>query len=76
MSEIERIRERLKKLTLKTMADIFEAEAEKAVKSKASYTAFLAHLVDEELASKTDRSVNARINKARFPALKTLESFD
>ena len=62
MTEIERIRERLKKLTLKTMADIFEAEAEKAVKSKMSYTAFLAHLVDEELASKTDRSVNARIN--------------
>ena len=76
MTEIERIRERLKKLTLKTMADIFEAEAEKAVKSKMSYTGFLAHLVDEELASKTDRSVNARINKARFPALKTLESFD
>lgn len=76
MSEIERIRERLNRLTLKTMAGIFEAESEKAAKSKLSYTAFLARLVDEELASKTDRSVNARITKARFPALKTLESFD
>lgn len=76
MSEIERIRERLKRLTLKTMSDIFEAEAEKAAKSQMSYTAFLARLVDEELASKTDRSINARVTKARFPALKTLESFD
>lgn len=76
MTEIERIRERLKKLTLKTMASIFEAEADKAAKSQMSYTAFLARLVDEELASKTDRSINARVTKARFPALKTLESFD
>lgn len=76
MSEIERIRESLNKLTLKTMAGIFEAEADKAAKSHMSYTAFLARMVDEELASKTDRSVNARITKARFPALKTLESFD
>jgi IstB-like ATP binding protein len=33
------------------------------------------HLVDEELAAKSDRSVNARIARARFPVLKTLEQF-
>ena len=54
----------------------FEDEAAKASKGQMSYTAFLARLVDEEVVNKTDRSVNARIAKARFPATKTLESFD
>jgi DNA replication protein DnaC len=55
---------------------MFEDEANKASRGQMSYTAFLARLVDEEVVSKTDRSVNARIAKARFPAIKTLESFD
>jgi len=54
----------------------FEDEAAKASKGQMSYTAFLARLVDEEVVNKTDRSVNARLAKARFPAIKTLESFD
>jgi hypothetical protein len=36
---------------------------------------FSIHLIDEELARKADRSVNARIIRGRFPAVKTLESF-
>lgn len=76
MTEIERLREQLKRLSLHTMASTFEDEAAKASKSQMSYTAFLARLVDEEIVSKTDRSINARIAKARFPAVKTLESFD
>jgi DNA replication protein DnaC len=76
MTEIERVKEQLKRLSLHTMAGIFEKEAEKAAKSQMSYTAFLARLIDEEVANKTDRSVNARIVKAHFPAIKTLESFD
>jgi DNA replication protein DnaC len=58
------------------MAQIFEQEALKASKSEMSYTAFLARLVDEEVAAKIDRSVNARIGKARLPMLRTLEEFD
>ena len=76
MTEIERVKEQLKRLSLHTMAGIFEKEAEKAAKSQMSYTAFLARLIDEEVANKTDRSINARIVKAHFPAIKTLESFD
>jgi DNA replication protein DnaC len=76
MTEIERIKEQLKRLRLHTMAAIFEDEANKASRSQMSYTAFLARLVDEEMVSKTDRSINARIAKARFPAIKTLEAFD
>ena len=70
------MRGQLKRLSLHTMAAILETEVEKASKSHMGYTAFLARLVDEEVANKTDRSINARIAKARFPAIKTLESFD
>lgn len=76
MSETERLRAQLKRLSLHTMAEIFEAEAITASKSGMSYTAFLAHLADEEVAAKTDRSINAHIGKAKFPMLRTLEEFD
>ena len=76
MSEIERLRSQLKRLSLHMMAQLFEEEAIKASKTEISYTAFLARLVDEEVAAKIDRSVNARIGKARLPMLRTLEEFD
>ena len=76
MTEVERLQEQLKRLSLHTMAAIFEKESEKAAKSQMSYTAFLARLVDEEVVAKTDRSINARIVKARLPAIRTLEAFD
>jgi len=67
MSEIERLRAQLKRLGLHTMAQRFEEETITASKSGMSYTAFLARLADEEIAAKTDRSINAHIAKARFP---------
>ena len=76
MTELERLRDKLKRLSLNTMASMFEDEANKASKGQMSYTAFLARLVDEEVVSKTGRSDNAMIAKARSPAIKTLESFD
>lgn len=76
MSEIERLRGQLKRLSLHTIAQIFEEEAVKASKSEMSYTAFLSRLVDEEIVAKTDRSINARVSKARFPMMRTLEEFD
>jgi DNA replication protein DnaC len=76
VSETERLRGQLKRLHLHTMAQIFEEEATKAAKSEMSYTAFLTGLVDEEIAAKTDTSINIRISKARFPMIRTLEEFD
>ena len=75
-TDVDRLRANLKRLGLHTIADIVEREARKAAKTKQSYTGFLNHLVDEELAAKSDRSVNARIARARFPAIRTLEAFD
>ena len=76
VSESERLRLALKRLSLHTVAQVFEEEALKAAKTQMSYTAFLSRLVEEEIAAKVDRSVNIRIGKARFPALRTLEEFD
>ena len=56
MSESERLRSQLQRLSLRTMAQIFGDEALKA--------------------SKTDRSVNVRMHKARLPMLRTLEALD
>ena len=66
----------LTKLGLHSMAAHFEAEADRAAKSEMAYTAYLARLVELELADKADRSINARIARARFPVLCTLEAFD
>jgi DNA replication protein DnaC len=71
----ERLRANLKRLGLHAIAELFEREAQKAAKTKQSYVGFLDHLIDEELARKADRSVNARILRARFPTIKTLEGF-
>ncbi|HXX40505.1 MAG TPA: IS21-like element helper ATPase IstB [bacterium] len=74
-TDVERLRGNLKRLGLHAIADLFEREAQKAAKTKQSYVGFLDHLIDEELARKADRSVNARIIRARFPTIKTLEGF-
>jgi DNA replication protein DnaC len=76
MSETGRLRGNLKRLSLHTVAQVFEEEATTAAKSEMSYTAFLTRLIDEEIAAKTDRSVGIRVSKARFPMLRTIEEFD
>lgn len=76
MGEITHLQEDLRRLGLNTMAAMVGVEVDKAIKSQASYTAFLQRLVEEELVAKADRSINARIAKARFPVIRTLEAFD
>jgi len=76
LGDSQALRAQLGKLGLHTVAERFEAEADQAAKSESSYTAYLARLVEAELASKADRSVNARIARARFPMLRTLEQFE
>lgn len=76
MTDMELLRSQLKRLGLRTITQIFEEEAHKAAKTQMSYTAYLARLAEEELAAKVDRSINARIAKARLPMIRTLEEFD
>lgn len=76
MSASATLHDQLRTLRLHTIAQIYEQEALKASKTDLSYTAFLARLVEEELAAKIDRSVNARIQMAHLPMVRTLEEFD
>jgi DNA replication protein DnaC len=76
MGELQHLQQQLQRLGLRTMAQVLEDEVAKATKSQAGYTAFLERLVEEELVDKTDRSINARLAKARFPVIRTLEAFD
>ena len=76
MGELAHLQQQLGRLGLRTIAQILEGEVAKAMKSQSSYSAFLERLVEEELVAKTDRSVNARMAKAKFPSIRTLEAFD
>lgn len=67
---------RLKQLGLHTISSLFEEEAKKAGKLKLSYTEYLRQLVEAECLARTDRSIRARIQKAKFPFIRTLEAFD
>ena len=73
-TEAEHLQTQLRLLGLRAMADVFEEEATKAAKSQTTYTAFLAKLIDEELAAKVDRSVNARLANARLPMRKSVST--
>ncbi|MHB8620594.1 MAG: ATP-binding protein [Chloroflexota bacterium] len=70
------LKTQITKLSLHSMASLFESEADRAAKSESSYTSYLARLLEAELADKADRSVNARLTRARFPMLRTLDEFD
>jgi len=76
VTDRERLQKQLKSLSLHAISDQYEEEAKKAAKIKLSYTAYLARLIEEETLAKTERSINARISKAKFPFIRTLDSFD
>ena len=63
-------------LKLSALPAIYTQLAEKAVKSKLSYEEFLAILLEQEVAKKTDSSIQRRIFSAKFPFVKTIEDFD
>jgi DNA replication protein DnaC len=73
---IPRLDLQLKSLSLTKILAHYQEEAHKAAQEKLSYESYLARLVEMEAMSKLDRSINAKIHKARFPALKTIEEFD
>lgn len=70
------LKNNLKLLDLSTINDIFASESEKAVNESISYIEYLNILVSAEIESKRERSINYKIRNAKFPFIKTLESFD
>jgi DNA replication protein DnaC len=63
-------------LTLSSVADNYEAMAMDATKTKISYQEYLYKLLQQQIVDRVDRSVNAKIKKAGFPYITSLEEFD
>jgi len=68
--------DKLKELRLLQVAQQVDTFLEAASKQQWSYDEFLSRLCDEELSAKQDRRCSANIRMARFPSLKTIESFE
>ncbi|BAF60573.1 DNA replication protein [Pelotomaculum thermopropionicum SI] len=66
----------MQSLKLKGMLGCYQELTEKASLNNLSYTEYLSLLFEEELKRKNDSTVKTKINKARFPFIKTLEEFD
>jgi DNA replication protein DnaC len=71
----EEIPQLLKNLHLHKMAAIIEAELAAARKSSPSYSDFLVRLLQAEWLNQQEKKLQARIKRANFPEIWTLESF-
>lgn len=77
MSDIsKRLEVQLRALKLAGIINCYRELAERAATGKLQYEEYLCLLLEEELRGKTERSLNSKIRKARFPFIKTLEEFD
>lgn len=76
MLELERVRSHLTELKLNTAAEILESRLQTATQQEATYVAFLADLLEEEISHRRQRYVQTQVQRARLPYQKTLDDFD
>ncbi len=75
-AQLERLQEQMQRLRLFKSRERVEALLQDATAKEASYADFLDTLLTEEVASKTAKHVTMRTHLARFPFVKSLETFD
>lgn len=66
----------LKQLRLPTMLREYEKMARQCAREKVDHIGFLLRLVEAELMDREQRAAHRRIKAARFPVIKSLETFD
>lgn len=66
----------LKELRLSGILDSLEVRNRQAIEEKLAYTEFLAMLLQDEIARRTNKKLSQRLRKAGFQSNKTLEAFD
>jgi DNA replication protein DnaC len=66
----------LKQLKLNSFLMNYKKEAEEGMKRKISYTAYLENLSSLEVMRRTNLIIQSRLKSARFPAPKTIDTFD
>lgn len=70
------LKDYFKRLKLPTMAAIYEKLAREAQEKNLSYEDYLLALVEQETIVREENALKRRIKRAKFPYLKTLDSFD
>lgn len=75
-AQITRIQENLKVLKLYKTHELVENSLEEAAKNNQPYSDFLDQLLKQEVAAKKEKNIAMRTSLAKFPFIKTLESFD
>lgn len=70
------IKSYLKRLKLPTMGSLFERLAIEASNNNHGYMDYLLALVEQEVLKREENAIKQRIKRARFPVIKTLDSFD
>jgi len=66
----------LKQLKLPTMLKEYPLLAKSCSQEKCDYPTYLLRLCEKELADRQRRAMDRRIKAAKFPLLKTIDSFD
>ncbi len=66
----------LKQLRLSGILDTLESRNQQAIKEKASYVDFLAHLLEDEVERRAQKQLALRLRRATVNTTKTLEAFD
>jgi len=76
MNPMPELTPNLKQLRLSGILDSLETRNRQAIESKLAYTDFLALLIQDEVARRDQKKLQARLRRASFRAQKTLEQFD
>lgn len=76
MNQLARIQENLKHLKLHKINGLLEGGLEEAARNNLSYSDFLDLLLSQEVTAKMEKNIGMRTVMAKFPFIKTLESFD
>jgi DNA replication protein DnaC len=76
MTKVHHLESKLKALKLGGMLDTLELRLDQARKDRLGYVEFLELLLEDEVQRRANRSLAARIAKARFEEAKTLEEFN
>ena len=74
--QLERLHEHMGRLRLFKSQERLEALLQQATTDELPYADFLEQVLAEEVASKTAKNITMRTSLARFPFVKSLESFD
>ena len=71
-----RLRQQLQYLKLTSFLENYNETAQKAIRRQWGHVQYLAQLSEAEVNRRSDQCIQRRIKRARFPVIKTLDSFD